>query len=119
MIRPCRNAYHPLIVDRIIEKDDETLSVIATRISGKTVKDLFGYLQVHKSKIDPQEELFEKQVISYQEYVLKVLIEWTKSAHPNSTLKSMCQALEKASFLEVIDDILALEENQPNRLCTV
>lgn len=80
---------------------------------------MFGYLQVHKSKIDPYEELFEKQVISYQEYVLKVLIEWTQSAHPNSTLISMCEALEKASFNKVIGDILALDENQPDGLCTV
>lgn len=97
--------------DREIDKDDETLSIISSRISGKGVRLFFRRLMIHNSKIEPHEELWEKGRISYPNYVLNVLIEWTKFATPKPTLSLLCNALKAASFGDVMDEILGLAEN--------
>ncbi|XP_053385325.1 uncharacterized protein LOC128550392 isoform X2 [Mercenaria mercenaria] len=104
------NSHH--VVDRAVGRDDETLSVIATTISGKNVPKFFDYLQIHRCKTDPEEELWERGKITYSNFILNVLVEWTKSAHPFPNLAWLCDALQTASFHEVVEQILALKENQ-------
>ncbi|XP_053388994.1 uncharacterized protein LOC128552025 [Mercenaria mercenaria] len=101
------------ICDRVLDKDDETITIVSKKVSGESRHELFQtYLKIEKSKTDPEEEKWEKHIISFSAYILEVLKIWLQQAGKEATLKALCNALKMASFDKIVDEILDLPENQ-------
>jgi hypothetical protein len=100
--------------DRILDKNDKTLDVVANSIHGEKRHEMFEtYLKLERSKTSPEEEKFDKGICSFPAYILEVLKIWLQYADKEATLKTLCNALVMASFNDVVDKILDLPENQP------
>ncbi|XP_053385320.1 uncharacterized protein LOC123537385 [Mercenaria mercenaria] len=99
--------------DRVLGKDDKTLTMAASGIHGERRHELFhSYLKIEKSKTDPEEEKWRLEIISFPAYILEVLKIWLQQADKEATVKALCNALKMASFDKVVDEILDLPENQ-------
>lgn len=99
--------------NRILYKDDATLTVVADNVSGEARHEFFqSYLKIEKSKTDPEEEKWLSDKITFSTYILNVLIIWLQREDKEATLKALCNALVKANFDFVVKQVLDLPENQ-------
>lgn len=99
--------------NRILDKDDTTLTVVADNVSGEARHEFFqSYLKIEKSKTDPEQEKWYNHKISHPEYILNVLKIWLQREDKRATLKELFNALVKANFDFIVKKVLDLPENE-------